>query len=92
MVAVVADPEDARNVYAASEFAGVWKSTDSGRNWKRSSQGLRSGITSRDGRALVIDSHDPSRLLYVTNDDDMRPNHPFGGVWVSLNRGDHAGL
>jgi hypothetical protein len=51
-VAGIAVDPDGRTMYAASEYAGVWKSTDAGRTWTQSGHGLRTGRSQgvRDAR------------------------------------------
>lgn len=97
--ALVVDPNNPTVVYAAAEYAGIWKSTTgatwegSGGNghstagkmkWFQASKGLRSGLTA-GGIPLAIDKNGSQRLLYATSDDDGRPNTPSGGLWVSIN-------
>jgi hypothetical protein len=100
MMAIVADPVDPRNVYAASQWAGVWRSTDAGRSWAQASRFLATGSTSSRARhALAIDDLNPARLVYLTPDDDMRPDtpppgpppnpaHRGRGLWISTSRAD----
>ena len=89
VIGIVVDPTNESTLYAASEWAGVWKSVDKAHTWFQASNGLRSGITQEQtqnggiyGPVLAIDAFHSSRLLYATQDVDGRPQ-PFGGVWVS---------
>ena len=95
---IVIDPSNKNVLYAASEWAGVWKSTDFGQSWSQASTGLRTGITQFDYpkniSILAIDDLNPYRLLYVTEGiDGRRPiacwdgfeDCNFGGLWVSTN-------
>jgi len=95
---IVVDPNDPTVVYAAAEYAGIWKSTTgavwkgSGGNghstagqmkWFQASSGLLSGLTA-GGNSLAIDKSNLQRLLYATLDDAGRPAMPWGGLWVSI--------
>jgi hypothetical protein len=95
---IVVDPKDPTVVYAAAEYAGIWKSTTgavwegSGGNghstagqmkWSQASTGLLSGLTA-GGTSLAIDASNTQRLLYAIIDDDGRPTTPWGGLWVSI--------
>jgi hypothetical protein len=75
---------DGKTVYAASQIAGVWKSTDAARSWTQASKGLRNG-TAAGHASLAVDAQNPNRLLFATGADDGRENHAFGGLWVSDN-------
>lgn len=98
IMSLVIDPNNDRVLYAASELAGVWKSTTgatwvlgsnghttaSSMEWSQASVGLRSGLTVNN-HSLAVDGNNSQRLLYATADDDGRPNEPLGGLWVSIN-------
>src|SRR6516165_11559983 len=65
ILSVVIDPTHDAVMYAASEYSGVWKSTDAGLTWQQASIGLRSGLTRFSyGPFLAIDALDPKRLMY----------------------------
>jgi len=97
--AIVIDPNDDTKLYAATVFAGIWKSTNSGQSWTQASKGLRTGLTQwAQGLqlpVLAIDDTDSRRLLYATTNADGRPGFKcfdgfqttcnFGGLWVSAN-------
>ena len=90
---IAADPAVDAVLYAASEWAGVWKSTDGANSWTQTSYGLRSGATAKGaGPVLAVEAYS-QRLLYITQSKDGRPSKPcsitdyqcgyFGGLWVS---------
>ncbi len=90
---IAVDPSNDQVVYAASEWNGVWKSTDGAHHWHPANHGLRSGITQPGlGPVLAVDA-DSQRLVYITQAKDGRPATPctalqyqcghFGGLWVS---------
>lgn len=86
--AIVIDPTNDSTLYAATAWAGVWKSTDAAHTWQQSGIGLRSGLTAEfNSPPLAIDALNPSRLLYVTQPLDGRIGSPYGGLWVSTNAG-----
>jgi hypothetical protein len=91
---IAVDPSNDQVVYAASEWAGIWKSVDGARTWVQSSSGLRSGVAGKgSGPVLAVDDQDSQRLLFSTQVKDGRPMTPctttqhqcghFGGLWVS---------
>ncbi len=94
VVSVVVDPTNNSVLYAASPWAGVWKSTDSAQTWQQASGGLRNGRTQISAYPnLAIDFFNPRRLVYATASKDGRPpfpcqsspTHPcFGGLWASV--------
>jgi hypothetical protein len=81
IVSLVMAP-DGQTLYAAAEISGVWKSTDGAHTWTHASNGLYNGRTASHA-SLAIDGQSSNRLLYATGADDGRPNHPYGGLWVS---------
>lgn len=84
VTSIAVDPGNSAVLYAASERAGVWKSTDGAGTWRQSGTGLRNGgSTGLPG--LAIDERNPQRLLYASSNDDFRPGHVFGGLYRSTN-------
>jgi len=93
---IVIDPSYDAVLYAASEWAGVWKSVNGGKSWAQWSLGLRNPLTREYAYPnLAIDQLNPQRLIYATESKDGRgkPNArgkrdcegcDFGGLWVSL--------
>ena len=83
VVSIVMNPRDQLVLYAASEMAGVWKSTNGGGRWAESNNGLRSPMSISHRHALALDDQNPDRLVYMTQDDDGRVGQPLGGLWVT---------
>jgi hypothetical protein len=87
--ALVIDPSNDSTLYAASPYAGVWKSTDGAKNWTQASHGLRNGLSSETAYPqLAIDNLNPQRLLFASESKDGRPGSPcegcqFGGLWIT---------
>lgn len=92
-------PDEAGNtppptLWAATQFQGVWRSTDGARTWHQASDGIVLGITRRDffagGNYLAFDGSSqayPQRLLYAAISNDGRDHSSgaenFGGLYVS---------
>src|SRR5712691_470865 len=81
VVSLVIDPSNDSVLYAATETAGVWKTTDGGHSWRQASNGIRNGIPST-WLTLAIDENDPRRLLFASMDDDGRVV-PDPNLWAS---------
>ncbi len=81
------DPSNDSVLYAATDWSGVWKSTDAAHSWQQASIGLRTGISAGDQseQSIAVDALNSKRLLYATQDDDGTPAKRFGGLWISLN-------
>src|SRR5229473_2028085 len=94
ILSLVIDPNHDNILYAATEFAGVWKSTTGLRSERDISQGI-SGASApgmtwfqsskglRNGLtvnqySLAMDQADSKRLLYASGDDDGRPTTTAG--------------
>lgn len=84
IVSIVMNPRDQLVLYAASEMAGVWKSTNGGGHWAESNNGLRTPLSISHRHALALDDQNPDRLVYLTQDDDGRVGQPLGGLWVTI--------
>jgi hypothetical protein len=88
-ITVATDPRDPNLVYAATEYAGVWKSPNGGRFWVQSSRGIQASQSLTTGPVLAVDPVNASRLVYVTDQEDYRPRSSnghsrWGGLYVSL--------
>lgn len=81
IVSLVMAP-DGQTLYAAAEISGVWKSADGAHTWTHASNGLFNGRAASHA-SLAIDGQSSNRLLFASGADDGRPNHPYGGLWVS---------
>lgn len=96
--ALVVDPINDNILYAASPFAGVWKSIDRAQSWVPASQGIRNGLTQATNAALAIDDQNPLRLLYASTEVDGRVRFAcpvtiandcnFGGLYFTLDGAD----
>jgi hypothetical protein len=94
IVGMVIDPGNDSVLYAASPWAGIWKSTDAAHSWRQTSNGLRNGRTQISAYPnLAIDTLNPQRLIYATSSKDGRPPFPcqssathrcYGGLWATL--------
>lgn len=83
VVSIVMNPRDQFVLYAASEMAGVWKSSNGGGRWAESNNGLRSAMSVAHRHALALDDRNPDHLVYLTQDDDGRVGQPLGGLWIT---------
>lgn len=86
---IVADPKNPNVLYAASWYAGVWKSTNGARTWKPANRGLATPFAQIVPRALAIDDQNSERLLFAGLPDDFRPFKPLGGLWFSPDAAAH---
>ncbi len=89
---IVIDPTNDSILYATTEWAGVWKSTNGGHAWSQASAELRNGLVAESAYPnLAIDAENPQRLLFASQDKDGRANNlcqkgcAFGGLWISRN-------
>ncbi|MDR3793083.1 MAG: transcriptional regulator [Terracidiphilus sp.] len=77
---VYVDPKDSDRVLLATDRGGVLASTDGGKSFKASNE----GISARAVQALLVDRADPRRLYVgVINDKE------FGGAFRSVDSGAH---
>lgn len=83
-IALVIDPTNPNILYAVSDLAGVWKSTDAAHTWKHASNGLRLGAAIGQPLSLAIDAANPQRLLYMTAPNDGRLSPQDTGLWMSF--------
>ncbi|MEZ5275595.1 MAG: hypothetical protein R3F07_04355 [Opitutaceae bacterium] len=73
---IVVDPARTEILYAASQGAGLFRSSNRGDSW----ESITPGSDLRKFNAIAIDPANPSRIL--TGGEDT-------GLWVSRDRGDH---
>ena len=66
VLALVIDPQNSGNLYAAFQYGGVFKSTDAGATWKAANSGLSPGLSPSglyyNAVALAIDPGSPSTV------------------------------
>ncbi len=83
VTALIIDPDDDRILYAAFGRSGIFRSSDSGRTWTRSSNGLEN-----DERRIGRDGVDVNQLVAVGS----RPPHLLAatssGLFASVDRGE----
>ena len=81
VLALVIDPQNSGNLYAAFQYGGVFKSTDAGATWKAANSGLPVGAWPGDpyynAVALAIDPSSPSTVYTAS----------FSGVFKSSDGG-----
>lgn len=78
---LVVDPASTVTIYATVYYEGVFKSTDGGVSWEKSSSGLPKGKQEPRVRALWLDPDRPSTLYAGMG------GYGQNGVWVSMNGG-----
>ncbi len=83
IVALAVDPLNSMNVYAGSWGGGVYKSTDGGNYWFRSSDGLGSLVVN----ALGIDPQNPDVVYAGTYKGKMYKSVDGGKNWVFSSQG-----
>ncbi|HEY6180587.1 MAG TPA: hypothetical protein VIX73_39365, partial [Kofleriaceae bacterium] len=89
VLTVVVDPVTPTTLYAASEFAGVWKTTNAAQTWTQASRGLTMSELAEPGGmtpVLAIDERNPRRLALAAGHDDFRDTRHAAtsrGIWVS---------
>jgi hypothetical protein len=97
VISVVTDPTNSQRLFAATDQAGVWISTDGAHTWQQASRGLRNGNSAGlnvgnyvgggfdFGRVhpLSLDTANPQRLIYAARDTTQNPSFPFGGLYVT---------
>ena len=71
IVGLATDPTNPFVLYAASERAGVWRSSNQGVSWQQSSLGLSSGFMKKVKSPLAVNPNDARQLLCVTEKNDF---------------------
>jgi photosystem II stability/assembly factor-like uncharacterized protein len=85
VMAIVADPRDARTLYVATHEAGVFQTQDGGASWAQ----VNTGLGGADVHGVALDPNEPKKLhaavrgqgegIYRTTDE--------GGKWVRVDDG-----
>lgn len=82
---IVVDPNHSQTLIAASEFAGIWRSTNGGQSWVQSNAGIQNGYEYQN-KVLAIDHS--GRLLYFTLDEgNTADGSTTARLYVSRNDG-----
>ena len=84
---VLIDPSDRDVVYALSDVAGVFKSTDGGDSWSSIISGLDSDADLA-GASLIIDPNN-NQVLYLATGSNFNVSN---GNWGALYRSDNGGM
>jgi Fibronectin type III domain len=87
---LVVDPTNGNNLYAATQYSGPWRSTDAGRSWRQSANGLADGGTD-DSSKIAIDPTAPTHLLYATDDDGSIADGSSAALYASTDSGSSWG-
>lgn len=81
VVALAIDPQPSTTLYAGTG-RGVYKSTDSGRQWTA----INTGLSDRNVEVVAIDPHSPT-ILYAGTYGGVFKSIDRGGSWTSNNTG-----
>jgi photosystem II stability/assembly factor-like uncharacterized protein len=79
------DPHQPEILYARSDVAGVFRSTDGGRSWESRNNGM-AGYHQHDVRSFAISRHDPQVLFRGSGSN--RGGVFFGAIHKTVNGGD----
>jgi len=80
---IALDPENPQIVYAATSNYGILKSTDGGKTWALSNQGLRSYTH----HAILVDPMHPRTLYAGAWGEGVSKSMDQGGHWEEVNEG-----
>lgn len=81
---LVADPKNAKILYAGSAAGGLWKTEDGGKSWFSC---WPSAVSQNIG-AVIIDPEDCSRIICATGEGNLATaSYPGSGIYVSRNGG-----
>jgi photosystem II stability/assembly factor-like uncharacterized protein len=83
VVCMVTSPTDAKTIYAGTWGNGVFKSTDGGLSWKKSSIGLGDLLIN----SLAIDPQNPKILYAGTYNDEIYKSTNAGETWFHSSQG-----
>jgi photosystem II stability/assembly factor-like uncharacterized protein len=81
--ALAVDPVNPRVVFAGTELAGVFKSTDGGQTWAVANAGMGDAWV----RALAVDPKSPLTVYAGTTDDGVFKTTDGGQTWAPVNNG-----
>jgi photosystem II stability/assembly factor-like uncharacterized protein len=81
VTSILVDPYETDTVYAAT-LAGLYKSTDAAKGWKRIGESLADQMII----AMVLD-RTRRGVIYITGRDGVHRSEDGGGTWVVLNKG-----
>lgn len=74
---IVFDPTDSSLVWAGVEIDGAWRSSDGGKRWERSDQGMKS----QDIHGYTV-VHNGGRVLFATTDAGLHISRDDGANWT----------
>ncbi|MDO9085212.1 MAG: hypothetical protein Q7U53_03290 [Anaerolineaceae bacterium] len=83
VVCMVTSPTDAKTIYAGTWGNGVFKSTDGGLSWIKSSNGLGDLLIN----SLAIDPQNPKILYAGTYNDEIYKSTNAGETWFHSSQG-----
>jgi len=81
---ITVDPRDSNHIYIAVSSAGVFETTDYGRNWKAKNNGLVAAYLPNPNVEI---GHDPHRLLICKTFPDVMWQQNHCGIFRSTNGG-----
>jgi photosystem II stability/assembly factor-like uncharacterized protein len=81
--ALAVDPGQPSTLYAATDGAGVFKSTDGGKSWVAINEGLANFFVT----ALALGAGPHSTALYAATDAGIFKTTTEGSAWVAVNSG-----
>ncbi|HEX6488651.1 MAG TPA: hypothetical protein VF137_07245 [Candidatus Dormibacteraeota bacterium] len=82
LFALTVDPNNASNVLYATPSGQIYRSLDTGANWKKVAQGLGQGVL-----VLAFDPIEPTHVLVGTRGGGIWRSDDSGGSWRSLDHG-----
>ncbi len=85
MLSVAIQPTNSNVVLAGLERGGIFKSTDGGQTWKRSTRGLVPEASVSD---IVFDPTNPAMVLYLADlNSGVYRSVDGGNSWTAINQG-----
>jgi hypothetical protein len=86
VVALAIDPGDARVLYAATRFDGIYKSIDAGANWSPTNPALAGTLFAIVHFPLVVSKGQP-RTVYAGTYDGVFASADGGARWTASSDG-----